>query len=145
MSDLEKWKKYFSQDRFAAYCGIELLEISPGFARAQLKISEHHLNAVSLVQGGAIFTLADFAFAAASNSHGVVTVGMQTSITFHNATRRETLIATAHEISRGRTTSSYEVIVEDSSQLRVATFFGLGYIKKEIIFDRISQTITSAD
>ena len=33
-------------------------------------------------QGGAIFTLADFTFAAASNAHGIVAVGINVNITY---------------------------------------------------------------
>ena len=62
--------KIFEKDRFAKTSGIRLLEASPGYAKAEMVINENHLNAVGVVQGGAIFTLADFTFAVASNSHG---------------------------------------------------------------------------
>ena len=64
------FKQIFANDRFAARCGIELLAVSPGQARARMSLRPDHLNGLGSVQGGAIFTLADFAFAAASNSHG---------------------------------------------------------------------------
>ena len=61
-------KEMLSADRFAAEAGVELLEISPGYAKARMKVTEKHLNAGGVCQGGALFTLADLAFAAVANS-----------------------------------------------------------------------------
>jgi acyl-CoA thioesterase len=47
-----------------------------GRAQAKMTLQPHHCNALGTVHGGAIFTLADFAFAAASNSHGTVAVAL---------------------------------------------------------------------
>lgn len=63
-------KEMLSADRFAAEAGVELLEISPGYAKARMKVTEKHLNAGGVCQGGALFTLADLAFAAVANSRG---------------------------------------------------------------------------
>lgn len=40
-----------------------------GHAEAVMKVTEHSFNAVYTVQGGALFTLADMAFAGAANSY----------------------------------------------------------------------------
>ena len=82
------WNKLnsgFGNDQFAGLCNIELLSVSPGRASARMTLHPHHLNGIGTVQGGAIFTLADFAFAAASNSHGTVAVAVNASITFMKA------------------------------------------------------------
>lgn len=55
------------KDKFASYVGIELLEVGDGYAEAQMEITDNHLNGVNILHGGAIFTLADYTFAAASN------------------------------------------------------------------------------
>src|SRR5665647_891907 len=70
---MENLKRFFKKDNFAANSGIELLEVSPGYAKARMDIGEKHLNALKTVQGGALFTLADLAFAAASNAYGTAT------------------------------------------------------------------------
>ena len=44
-------------DRFAAGSGARLMEIAPGSAVAELKVTSAHLNAGGVCQGGAIFTL----------------------------------------------------------------------------------------
>jgi acyl-CoA thioesterase len=61
-------KEYFDNDRYAAVSGIELLEAEPGRALAKMEVRDMHLNSCKTVQGGATFTLADFAFAHRTNS-----------------------------------------------------------------------------
>ena len=63
-------QEFFKNDRFADNVGIELTEVKKGYSRAQLKITDEHLNAGGRTQGGVLFTLADLALAAAANSHG---------------------------------------------------------------------------
>lgn len=75
-------KEMLSADRFAAEAGVELLEISPGYAKARMKVTEKHLNAGGVCQGGALFTLADLAFAAVANSRGRLTLSLNANITF---------------------------------------------------------------
>ena len=58
---MEKYKEFFKSDRFAANAGVELLEVKPGYAKARMLVTEEHLNAGGVCQGGALFTLADLA------------------------------------------------------------------------------------
>lgn len=74
-------------DRFAAGAGVRLEEIGDGYARAQMTVTEAHVNGANVCQGGAIFTLADLAFAAAVNSGGLMTVGTSNSITYLRSAR----------------------------------------------------------
>ena len=67
---------FVENDLFAQHVGIELIEVAPGTAKARLKVCRHHLNGVGLTQGGVVFTLADLAFAAASNAYGFVAVAI---------------------------------------------------------------------
>lgn len=120
-------------DRFAAHSGIELVSVAPGQAVTRMTIQSQHLNAVGVVQGGAIFTLADFAFAAASNSHGTVAVGINASITFQHAARAGVLTAEAREVARNPKLASYTVHVTDETAQIVAVFQGLVYRKKDAI------------
>ena len=124
-------KEFFSQDQFAKHSGIELLSVSPGHAVAQMALRPFHLNAVGSVQGGAIFTLADFAFAAASNAHGKVAVAINVSITFMKAASSGTLRAEAREVSVNPRLGSYTVNVTDEQNALVAVFQGLVYRKDQ--------------
>ncbi len=124
-------RHFFKNDRFAERANIELLSLSPGYARAKMTLHPHHLNGYGTVQGGAIFTLADFAFAAASNSHGTVAVAINVSITFMKAAKTGALWAEAREISRNFKLGSYTVEVKDDAGEMVALFQGLAYRKSE--------------
>ncbi|MGZ4857695.1 MAG: PaaI family thioesterase, partial [Methanobacteriaceae archaeon] len=59
---MDKIRKLFENDRFAAYAGIEVIDISPGMAKTRMKVEDKHLNSIGTVHGGALFTLADFTF-----------------------------------------------------------------------------------
>ncbi len=126
-------KQFFTQDHFAQHCGIELLSVAPGHAVAQMPIRPHHLNAVGVVQGGAIFTLADLAFAAASNSHGRVAVSINVSITYMKATSSGTLRAEARELSANPKLGSYTVDVTDDHGELIAVFQGLTFRKDKAL------------
>ena len=130
---MENLKRYFENDKFAARSDIELLSVSPGQARAKMTVHPHHWNGLGTVQGGAIFTLADFAFAAAANSHGTVAVAINVNITFMKAATAGTLWAEAKEISKNFKLGSYTVEVKDDHGDLVALFQGMAYRKADKI------------
>ncbi|MFA5537055.1 MAG: PaaI family thioesterase [Bacillota bacterium] len=121
--------KSIENDRFAAYNGIKLVEIKPGFAVAEMEINENHLNGVDLVHGAAIFSLADYAFAAASNSKGVVTVSVNASIAYFKSPKGPRLVAEAEEISSSKKLCNYNIDIFDENKELVARFIGTGYKK----------------
>jgi acyl-CoA thioesterase len=129
--DMEEVRRCFKNDRFAERAGVELLTLSPGHATAKMVLHPHHLNGVDTVQGGAIFTLADFAFAVAANSHGTVAVAINVSITFMKAAVTGTLWAEAKEVSKNFKIGAYVVEVKDDQGDLVAQFQGLVYRKKD--------------
>lgn len=122
-------KAVIARDRFAAQAGIELLEVREGYARARMKLGPSHLNGVDIVQGGAVFTLADLAFAAAANSHGEVAVAVDVSISFLRAASEGTLFAEATEVSRTKKLSTCLVRVTDDAGALVALFKGTAFQK----------------
>ena len=77
-----KYKKIFSNDRFATDNGAVIEQVEEGYAKCWLEIQPHHLNAAGTVMGGAIFTLADFAFAVASNWNKPLHVSTTSQITY---------------------------------------------------------------
>lgn len=124
-------RTFFRGDRYAAHSGIELLEVKPGYARARMPLSAMHLNGLDIAHGGAIFTLADFAFALASNSHGTIAVAINTNLTIMKATKAGTLWAEAREVSKNPRLGNYTVEVRDDAGDLVALFQGLAYRKNE--------------
>ena len=133
MLEIETIKKFFKGDRLAEYLGIELVEVSIGKAVARMEVKEEHLNGINTVHGGAIFTLADFAFAVAANSHGRVTVAINVSISFMKAATNGTLTAIANEISLNPKIATYTVNICDEDGNLIAIFQGLAYRKRDKI------------
>lgn len=130
------FKEFFKRDQFAELCGIELLEVSPGGSKVRMKIGEQHLNGLRTVHGGAIFTLADFAFAVACNSHGTVAVALNVSINFVKpGLPGMTLYADAKEVSCNHKIGTYDIRITDEKGELIATFQGLAYRKKEKLED----------
>ncbi|RLB10166.1 MAG: phenylacetic acid degradation protein [Deltaproteobacteria bacterium] len=130
---MEALKNFSENDRYAKLSGIELINFSKGSAKAMMKVEQKHLNAVGIVHGGAIFTLADFVFAIASNSHGTVAVSINAHISNIKAVKSGVLYAEAKELSLGKKLGHYEVVVTDDSGDLVAIFQGMVYRKREKI------------
>jgi acyl-CoA thioesterase len=130
---MEHVKKQLHNDQFAQRCNIELLSVTPGRASARMTLQPHHLNGIGTVQGGAIFTLADFTFAAAANSHGTVSVAVNASITFMKPAGTGTLWAEARELAKNFKIGAYSVEIKDDRGELVAQFQGLAYRKKDKI------------
>lgn len=130
--------EFFKQDRYAAYSNVELLEVKKGYARARMKIEEHHLNGANICQGGAIFTLADLAFAAAANSHAILTVSINSSVNFFRGESEGYLYATAREMFTHSKMCNCEVHITNEKEQLVATFNATGYRKdKKLPFEPI--------
>lgn len=129
----EEVKKFISiNDRFGKLAGVELLEIGVGYAKGRMVVRDDLLNSVDTVHGGAIFTLADVVFAAASNAHGKVSVAANVNISYMNAARSGVLIAEAEEVSRGNRIANYTVTVRNEDGDNIALFQGMAYIIKHM-------------
>jgi len=125
-------KEFFKRDRYAQLSDIELLEVNEGKAVTRMQISQKHLNGVDTAQGGAIFTLADLAFAGACNSHGTVAVAVNVNISFLKAVfDGDTLTATAREVSCSKRLSNVTVEVTNQKGDLVSLFQGMAFRKEE--------------
>jgi acyl-CoA thioesterase len=127
----EALKSFFRRDVFAAFVGIELLEAGAGRATARLKLQDHHRNGLGMVHGGALFTLADLAFAAAVNSRGRTAVAIHCAISYTKAAQGDLLLAEAREVSCGPKIAVYSIRITESSGELVSVFEGMAYRKKE--------------
>lgn len=122
-------RKFLASDSFSRELGITLVSSSPGTATLQLGITEKHLNSHGTVHGGVIYSLADAAFAVASNSHGIPSVAINTSITYMKAASDGILTAEATEFSKNPKLGSYIIEVTDQNKEKIAIFQGLCYRK----------------
>ena len=108
-------------DRFAKSLGIELLDVSPEIATGQMQVSEDLLNGFDTVHGGALFTLANAVFIAASNAGGVRAVEDNVSIAFRKAANCKTLFAQAERIASDGRLARYAVTVTNEQGQILAT------------------------
>jgi len=122
-------KEFFKNDIFALEAGIELLEAGNGTARARMEILPRHLNGGGVCQGGAIFTLADLAFAVAANSHAQLAFSIQSNIQFFKSESSGFLYADAKEIFCKGKLASVEVSVTNEAGELIAMFSGMAYHK----------------
>ncbi len=129
--DTETARSLFSKDRYAALTGIEIVEAGKGYCKARLTIEDKHLNAANVVQGGALFTLADLAFAVASNSHGQLALAINVNISFLSSKSSGTLYATATELGEPKRLGAYDVLITDEKGKIIARFNGMVYRKNE--------------
>ena len=124
---IDEARDYFSKDRFATDNGITLDELDGEHAVTSLTLSSRHKNAFGGVMGGAIFTLADFAFAALTNDRERVVVAQQVSISYLSAAKGERLVATARYRKDGRSSCVVNVDVTDDAGRDIAQFVGTGF------------------
>lgn len=129
MTDIEKVREMFRNDRYATETGAVIDEIGDYYARVSLTITEHHKNAVGGVMGGVYFTLADFAFAVASNWQKAGTVSINSDISFIGVPKSNRIIAETQLIKNGRSTCCYNVSVTDDIGTPVAMVKIIGFHK----------------
>ena len=132
-NSISGYRKQFDKDEFARMAGIQLIEASPGHAVAKMEVTGQHLNSVGTLHGGAMFTLADFVFAVASNAHGKIAMAIHTEISFFKAVRSGTVTAVAREISLHEKLGTYLVEITDESGALIAHFKGTVYRRNELI------------
>lgn len=114
----------WAKDKTAHSLGMELLAIGPGTASLAMIVAPTMTNGHDTAHGGFIFTLADTAFAFACNSHGLVTVAAQCSITYIRPGRAgDRLVATASEISLAGRSGIYDIQVTAKDKV-IAEFRG---------------------
>lgn len=119
---LELANKRFGNDLYATQTtGIEIVAADVHYAKCKLVVDSRHRNAMGAVMGGAIYTLADFAFAVAANMDKLDTVSLTSNVAFVAQPKSDTLFAEAKPVKEGKTTCHYQIAVTDSLGNTVAT------------------------
>ena len=132
-------EKLNTEDRFAAGIGARLIHIEEGLAKAQITVMEHHLNGGGVCQGGVFYTLADLAFAAVANSHGILTLGISNTITFMKSGQLgDTLTAECREVLDHRKLPYCDIHITNQKGELLATMTGLAYrLNREFEYDQL--------
>ena len=128
MDFMEQLKEYINtNDTFGKSNRMKLELVKEGYAEAVMEITENSCNAVGTVQGGAIFTLADMAFAGAANSYGDKCVAMSAAASFIRPGTGKQLRAIARTVSKGRRSCVIETEVRSDEDKLVAKFQFTGF------------------
>ena len=128
--DMKAIQTFFNrEDAFANHNGMTITEVREGYARSEMELQPYHLNGARTVHGGVLFTLADFAFAAASNSRGQLALSINSSISIFKGAKAGKLIAEAREVSNAPKLASFEVSIRNQAGDLLATFQGMVYRK----------------
>ncbi len=123
-------RERFRGDVFAtSTTGIEIENVGEDYARCSLEITPKILNAMGVVMGGAVFTLADFAFAVAANAVGEPTVSLSSDISFLAPARGKKLTAEAKCLRRGAHVCFFNIEVTNDSGMLVASVAATGFRK----------------
>jgi acyl-CoA thioesterase len=128
-NEMDTLKKMTKNDKFAKLVGARLIEVSEGYAKAELMLDDMHLNGLGIAHGGAIFTLADLVFAAAANSRGADAVAININISYFQAERKGKLTAEAEEISLNRKLATYSISVHNEAGKKIAAMQGTAFRK----------------
>lgn len=116
------------KDAFSQWLGIEVIKVTPGYAKLQMKIRDTFVNGFNIAHGGITFSLADSALAFASNGHGTMAVSTNTSISLFSPVQiDDVLIAEAKELNISNKLGHYQVEVTNQKGEVVANFNGTVY------------------
>ncbi len=120
--------KMYNNDPFSLWLGIERLEEREGFCKLQMTIRKEMLNGFAIAHGGITYSLADSCLAFASNSHGRMSVSVETSIS-HTAQLKEgdVITAVAEEVSLTNKIAIYNINITNQENKTVALFKGTVY------------------
>lgn len=115
----------YADDVAARSLGIQILHVSPGFARLSMTIRPDMTNGHGIGHGGFTFLLADTAFAYACNSHNRRAVAAAAAIDFVLPTREgDVLTAEGSEQHLAGRNGLYDVRVSNQRGELVALFRG---------------------
>ena len=135
----ERTIKFFNDnDHFAKENGMVITRLEEGASEAILTASERHFNGMGIIMGGALFTLSDFAFAAAIHTFGFRAVGMNSSTAFLKPGKGipgAKFTARARVVSKTRRTAVFDVNVYDDTGRLLTHSIMTGFITETPLFD----------
>ncbi len=124
---LEEARDFFANDIYATeQTDIKIIEVSDHYSKCELEISRMHMNADNKVMGGVFYTLADFAFAVATDAKNTKTVTTSSTISYLSPAKGKKLIAECRMIKEGKTLCTYETLIQDDSGTKVALIVSNG-------------------
>lgn len=120
--------KMLANDKFSAWLGLEVEKVDIGYCKLHYTVKEEMLNGFGSIHGGVLFSAADSAFAFACNSHGILSVALDVTISYtHPAKVGEVLTVEAKELNLTNRTGLYDIITTNEKNELVCVFKGTSY------------------
>ena len=117
--------KMYEDDLFSKWLGINILEKEIGKSKLVMTIRQEMLNGFGVAHGGITYSLADSAFAFASNSWGEQAVSIETSISHTKPVQiYDVLTAETSMKNKSKRLAIYNVTVTNQDEKVVALFKG---------------------
>ena len=130
--------KMMSNDSFSKWLGIEIIELSEGFCKLQMKIRDDMTNGFKIAHGGITYSLADSALAFASNSNGFQSLTIESSINyFKKVNSGDILSAITNEINKTEKIAKYSIVVSNQNNEKIAMFNGKVHRTKKQWFPEV--------
>ena len=121
-------QRMLQHDKFTEWLGLKVDAIALGYCKLHYTVKEEMLNGFHSIHGGVLFSAADSAFAFACNSHGMLTVALDVSVSFTRAAKPgDELTVEAKELYRGNKTGTYDVRTTNQNGELVSWFKGTAY------------------
>lgn len=99
---------------FAKENGIEIVELSEGYAKISMQVAQKHLNPIGSVHGGCLYTIADVAAGAAAFSYGQPATTVNADIHYLRAGLNTTTVyGEAHVLKQGKRIIVLQTTVSD--------------------------------
>lgn len=127
MRNIEEVRRFFEGDRYAVeVTGIVIDEVDDCYSKCSLELDERHRGAHGQVMGGVMFTLADFAFAVATNSENSFTATADSHISYLSSSKGKKLFAECRKVKEGRRLCFYEMMITDDLGAEIAVISTTG-------------------
>jgi acyl-CoA thioesterase len=120
--------KMLATDALSRWLGLEVTEIAPRRSTCRMTVREEMVNGFGTSHGGIVFSLADSAFAFATNASGRLSVAIDCTISYPVAVRPgDVLTAVAVEESASNRLAFCDVTVRNQRDAIVGHFRGTVY------------------
>jgi len=130
MTDLQRqaeWivEQMLAKDEFSRWLGLEVVHLRPAYCMCTMTVRDDMVNGFGVAHGGVVFSLADSAFAFASNTQGRIAMSIENSISYPAPVRvGDVLTAEAVEETATYRLGFYRVRVTNQENALVGLFRG---------------------
>lgn len=120
----------YANDTFSQWLGVNIEKVEQGFSQISMIVKSDMLNGFGIAHGGITYSLADSAFAFASNAQGRHAVSIETSISHTKVVNEgDKLTAIAKEENLANRLGIYNIKVSNQDGEIVALFKGTVFRK----------------